>query len=31
MHADYKRDMIDTQVTPTHKRGIWKKSAHTPG
>ena len=29
-HADYKREVIDKQVAPMHKRGIWKKPAHSP-
>jgi beta-ureidopropionase len=30
-HADYKREVIDKQVTLMQKRGIWKKPAHSPG
>jgi hypothetical protein len=30
-HADYKRHVIDKQVTLMQKRGIWKKPAHSPG
>jgi beta-ureidopropionase len=30
-HAQYKREVIDKQVTLMQNRGIWKKPAHSPG
>ena len=30
-HADYRREVIDKQITLMQKRGIWKKPAHSPG